>query len=1589
MRFVANFAVYPVPETFMRTLYRITLLFLAGCSTAFAQQSRFYAYFDFQEIECGGRYLTGKIDYYFSDSTSSEPGFNEDNRFLLEIAAADSEEYRLLPEGQANKGQSGQARFLLPDTLVSGRRYKLRMSSTSPRYTAEEPAFFTYAHLLQPFTAKFGQQQYIEGEQQASLRVTLEVPENHYGDSYQLYPYEVRLSDGSKFLKDVWQPGNYLELKVLPADSLTIYRISEITNQCGTKGNVEGEAVVVKRDNLRRIYIRTVSGIPEICKGVPLGLKIETQDISGKERFRVEFSASYQPEGFISAGLYTPDKDNNVWVKPPETLENNQYLYCQVVQESTGEVSHQLFLNRVGRTRQVTGYLTQPDMDRLFLVFYPQIDLEYPYSPKISTVVVNGRELRQGEEINNGICILPVPAGDTSFVVSHASTSCESVPFEPAKIDYVKEKSLFYSFTADKKEYCEGEEAEIRYALSDPGKLDEQGFYAVIYARSYLYDKVTGEPTWNGVYYPSLSPEMKINRDRGTLSVKIPKNLYSLITGGVRHEPNFMYKIILSVGYTGSRGSEVELWGNNLEKDIRVRPELSLTASEIQSVPGQALVPLKFSGGELRYELSNGGSGEIRQLIPGCYGCPPVVAGEVLIPVPVNDDTVIRVKSVNNACGTGTSDGETRIRINKATPYLSINEAAIGQAVCVGKAFDVPFFVGNLGGAEVLIKDDAGTIRKLTEEEILSERFQLTLRTTGHRYETSFWLQAGNTRSNTVKVRLEETPLSFGLSVGDNYTWFSEGNTEVYQVLAGSLTSPSINAIGSVSRFKVNGTDYVPYHNSGITTQLYLSDIKEASHYTLNSVTNACGTTEVNWKFMIRTRTGLVKAEDVTEKKFMLKKDCPGALRFYEVSYSGSIPTDDWLTVELLSSSGKITPIPFQKEGETLRVEIPKDLEGSYNLRVKSEATDSYSSVLYLGYFRPQPEVKLVSFTGKTEVLGAPGAILRLESNYEKAGEFSVKMNTGEIFTSDDFGIYYTYSNIEGTKEVISSLQNYGLMFAPAQTTTYRVESVFTHCGQGKASGNVKVIIPPSVKLKYSDPARFGQAFCSGEEVEVDLAYTGGFPQDSLLGLYLHHANVVQTYRELATFKAPKDRVKFRIPLDLEQGEYSLQVRKRSRADADLTLGRMRDSLAIANLDSPLLPLTLITAPHVRLSGNTEIFTGESADLKLVSLDINGEKRVYTLEGAESYFTLSNGRTYSLTNTYISVSPPVTETFSLKSVKNVCGTGKGYGQATVVVHPGSGKRVQTKGFLRSFPEFNEWYYETGMRLCGGAKDSLDVILYGWKEKEVPGPFRVMLSDGEGGAYQAIPVSRSQEVVFPPSPKGARTLRLWFEIPETMAPGDSYRIKAVPEDLAVPGTPLMEPGRLRQPPAATLSGSVLAEAGGQVEALVKFTGDAPWFFTISDVSDRVVFSTIPTAKDSSLRQYTFSPLYTDNYLLKLKADRAGEFRVSKVYNWFCGYGKTEGVFRIELILGNEKVAPLEVSLYPNPVQDRLYFNLSGTEATVQVEIFDLQGKRHMTETFREGDLLQKQTLDLRKLPAGTYLVKLSSGGQRQTKRIYKY
>ncbi|MCD8540335.1 MAG: hypothetical protein LRY55_11635, partial [Leadbetterella sp.] len=383
------------------------------------------------------------------------------------------------------------------------------------------------------------------------------------------------------------------------------------------------------------------SGLEQICKGVPVGFRVDTRSPSTQDRFRIEFTTGIVGGDNISAGVHTPDKERNIWVTLPAALENTSHVYCRAVREADGYASEWLYLQTVTQADRVWSYLNPSVTNGLKLSIYTIHDVEFFNLARLTTVVVNGQELRQGREIQGQDWILPIPQGDTSFVISRVSTSCGNLPFSPDKIDFVKERSVFYQFSADKAEYCEGEEVEIAYTLSDSQKLDNIEPYAVINFDGYRYEEATGEPSWEGIYIPSLTMPLKIDRDRGVMSVQIPSDLYKLATASVKEKAFYILNTTLTVAFTFKNESVQALYGHDFNAAVRFRPSLRLAASGVNSSPGRAEIPVQFRGRGLRYELSNGQKGEIVQRLEDCSNCQLVLAGETSIRVPVQDDTVI------------------------------------------------------------------------------------------------------------------------------------------------------------------------------------------------------------------------------------------------------------------------------------------------------------------------------------------------------------------------------------------------------------------------------------------------------------------------------------------------------------------------------------------------------------------------------------------------------------------------------------------------------------------------------------------------------------------------------------------------------------------------------------------------------------------------------------------------------------------------------------------------------------------------------------------------------------------------------------
>jgi hypothetical protein len=104
--------------------------------------------------------------------------------------------------------------------------------------------------------------------------------------------------------------------------------------------------------------------------------------------------------------------------------------------------------------------------------------------------------------------------------------------------------------------------------------------------------------------------------------------------------------------------------------------------------------------------------------------------------------------------------------------------------------------------------------------------------------------------------------------------------------------------------------------------------------------------------------------------------------------------------------------------------------------------------------------------------------------------------------------------------------------------------------------------------------------------------------------------------------------------------------------------------------------------------------------------------------------------------------------------------------------------------------------------------------------------------------------------------------------------------------------------------------------------------------------------------------------------------SGAFNASSCYTLKVQLGTASR--ENELIVGNK------VSVFPNPVSDKVTVRINDMQGLADIRVFDMYGKM----------LLQKRTaamntqLDLSRIPSGVYIIKVMNGGKENTMKIVK-
>ncbi|MFN8349814.1 MAG: metallophosphoesterase [Spirosomataceae bacterium] len=350
--------------------------------------------------------------------------------------------------------------------------------------------------------------------------------------------------------------------------------------------------------------------------------------------------------------------------------------------------------------------------------------------------------------------------------------------------------------------------------------------------------------------------------------------------------------------------------------------------------------------------------------------------------------------------------------------------------------------------------------------------------------------------------------------------------------------------------------------------------------------------------------------------------------------------------------------------------------------------------------------------------------------------------------------------------------------------------------------------------------------------------------------------------------------------------------------------------------------------PSANLSGEATIEAGKPTNL------------VVTFSGSAPWtYRLSDNSsaTTSVNPLTISVTPLVSTAYVLNSVNNTCGEGEVRGSARIAVIPRITANLSLSQVVCNDTPFDLPFSVTGVF-------------------ENPVTYEAQLSDKDGNFTDPRLIGTATQ-----SP-------IKTTIPNDVALEGNYRIRVYPSQN---GTAYFTPTpsfSLKQRAKATISGDTIIQLGESALLKLRFEGQSPWTYTLSDNSSNTV--------SSALHTIVVKPDLLTTYTLK---------SISNV----CGAGVVSGSVRVNVIVTGIEEEEESVRVFPNPAQTKLSVEIKALQnLSFDWELTDASGKM-----VRKGNLKKSRRnhvdIDLIDLPVGVYALRMISEGRETiTRKIIK-
>jgi hypothetical protein len=649
--------------------------------------------------------------------------------------------------------------------------------------------------------------------------------------------------------------------------------------------------------------------------------------------------------------------------------------------------------------------------------------------------------------------------------------------------------------------------------------------------------------------------------------------------------------------------------------------------------------------------------------------------------------------------------------------------------------------------------------------------------------------------------------------------------------------------------------------------------------YVLQSVSNVCGTGTVSG-------TARVKVIPRITTTFATPVVCANATTSIPFTLTGAFDTTGVrYTAQLSDAAGNFTtPLTIGTgTASPIAVTFPRTLTSgsAYKVRVISNAT---STTVSSNAFSVSP-LPTASLSGATTIT---------------VGE-SAKLNL--TFTGESPWTYVLSNDQTATVTTNPAV----ITVSPTVTTAYTVKSIRNACGNGNVSpASVQVIVLP--RISVADVAL--GSICVGTSVSLPFTITGTFETPVTYTAQLSDA--------LGSFSTPQNLgtgnsspINITIPTNLNGGAgYRLRVIASTNA---------------TSVNSPVFEIK--GRPTAVLSGNPTVNFGENAPL---TLNFTGESP-WTV-------VLSDGTTATAERTpfVMNVKPTQTSSYTVSSVRNLCGQGVASGVAQVTVIP----RILTENFAAAVCLAKDFDVKFSI---GGSLAANTV-------------FRAQLSDSTGSFANAITIGTGSN-----SP-------IIANIPATTPIKGNYTVRVIAVGnsviTSIPTTPFV----LARKPMATLSGGTTAplKPGEEILLVVQFSGDAPWSYTLSDNTTGKA-STTPVI-------LAVSPTLPITYTLKSVSNT-------------CGEGTVSGSVVANIVITSlADLVKENLLVFPNPIAEQLKIRIS-LSGVSEWELVDLQGRAWQNRRWLNGSNYE-ETINTESLPAGSYIFRVKISDKWFDKKIVK-